>query len=67
MKQQKADLFCRYCKPKDNMKGQEQRKCRLKLAALPFVVSAYTETDVGMANILIKRNNCCLSYIACFY
>lgn len=35
----RSDLFCSYCKPAKDIKSKEQRKCRLKLAALPFVVS----------------------------
>ncbi|XP_078339498.1 endosome/lysosome-associated apoptosis and autophagy regulator family member 2-like [Crassostrea virginica] len=42
----------KYCKPKDNMKGQEQRKCRLKLAALPFVLKVGIPSIVGVGVLL---------------
>lgn len=44
--------YPKYCKPKKGMKSQEQRKCRLKLAALPFILKVAIPSIVGIGVIL---------------
>ncbi|XP_048740898.2 endosome/lysosome-associated apoptosis and autophagy regulator family member 2-like isoform X2 [Ostrea edulis] len=41
-----------YCKPAKDIKSKEQRKCRLKLAALPFVLKVSIPSVVGVGILL---------------
>ncbi|XP_062607265.1 endosome/lysosome-associated apoptosis and autophagy regulator family member 2-like [Saccostrea cucullata] len=51
----------KYCRPDRNMKSKEQRKCRLKLAALPFVLKVGIPSAVGVGILLFL----CVIYCWC--